>query len=115
MHGSVNRRGFLQGAAAASTALWLGGCGGGGGSGNGSSGASLPPIGKEPGKLSIAEWPGYEAGGTKAQTYGMLAGTSYTKKYGADTLTYTDLGNDDKILNQVRAGAKFDIVHPCVG
>jgi spermidine/putrescine transport system substrate-binding protein len=115
MQGSLNRRGFLQGAAAASTALWLAGCGSGSSSGGGGTSASHPPIGKEPGKLSIAEWPGYEAGGTKAQTYGMLAGTSYTKKYGADTLTYTDLGNDDKILNQVRAGAKFDIIHPCVG
>jgi spermidine/putrescine-binding protein len=114
----MNRRGFLQGAAAASTALWLAGCGGGSGDdggGNTAASEARPAIGEEPGELRIAEWPGYEAGGTKAQTYGLLAGKSYTKKYGADTLSYTDLGNDDKILNQVRAGAEFDIVHPCVG
>src|SRR3712207_4253510 len=116
MYGSINRRGFLQGAAAAGSALWLAGCGGGDEEGDAGAGSEArPPIGQEPGELKIAEWPGYEAGGTKAQTYGLLAGTSYTKKYGANTLSYTDLGNDDKILNQARAGAKFDIIHPCVG
>lgn len=38
-----------------------------------------PPIGAEPGTLSILEWAGYEAHGTKAQTYGLLAGSDYTK------------------------------------
>ena len=37
----------------------------------------------EPNKLVISEWQGYEAGGTKAQTYGMLAGKCYIDKYGA--------------------------------
>src|SRR5215218_297848 len=72
----MDRRGFLQGAAAIGGAVFLAGCGGGdsgGGDGGGGDGtAGRPPIGQEPGKLTIAEWPGYEAGGTKAQTYGML-------------------------------------------
>jgi spermidine/putrescine-binding protein len=114
----MDRRGFLQGAAAIGGAVFVAGCGGGdsgGGDGGGDGTASRPPIGQEPGKLTIAEWPGYEAGGTKAQTYGMLAGTTYTKKYGASSIQYADLGNDDKILNTVRAGTQYDLIHPCVG
>ena len=42
-----------------------------------------PPIGAENGKLSILDWGGYEAGGTKAQASGLLAGTDYTRKFGA--------------------------------
>jgi spermidine/putrescine transport system substrate-binding protein len=45
----------------------------------------------------------------------MLAGTSYTKKYGASSIKYADYGNDDKNLNAMKAGQKFDLLHPCVG
>ena len=61
-----------------------------------------PPIGQEPGTLSILEWPGYEAGGTKAQTYGMLAGTNYTDEFGADGLKYTYIVNDTQAVNKAR-------------
>jgi spermidine/putrescine transport system substrate-binding protein len=119
MSRAMDRREFLQGVAAVGGGALLAGCGGGGGSDAGGTGgassASRPPLSSEPGTLNIAEWPGYEAGGTKAQTYGMVAGTTYTKEFGANTIKYADLGNDDKILNQVRAGAQFDLIHPCVG
>ena len=46
-----------------------------------------PPIGAENGNLSILDWGGYEAGGTKAQTNGLVAGTDYTTKYGTSGIT----------------------------
>src|SRR6202051_4985882 len=39
-----------------------------------------PPISAENGILSILDWGGYEAGGTKAQSSGLLAGTDYTTR-----------------------------------
>jgi spermidine/putrescine-binding protein len=74
--------------------------------------AKRPPIGKEPGMLSILEWAGYEAHGTKAQTYGLLAGRDYTKKYGASGITYTYIVNDDEALAKATTGGPFDIMHP---
>jgi spermidine/putrescine-binding protein len=67
----------------------------------------------EQGTLVIAEWPGYEAGGTEAQTYGLLAGTAYVERFGAKGLRYADFGNDDRNLNAMRAGQRFDLLHPC--
>jgi spermidine/putrescine transport system substrate-binding protein len=75
--------------------------------------AKHPPISKEPGTLSILEWPGYEAHGTKAQTYGLLAGSQYTKKYGAGGITYTYIVNDDEALAKATSGGPFDLMHPC--
>ena len=72
-----------------------------------------PPISAEPGTLSILEWAGYEAHGTKAQTYGLLAGSDYTKKYGASGITYTYIVNDDQALAKATSGGPFDIMHPC--
>ncbi len=72
-----------------------------------------PAISAEPGTLSILEWAGYEAHGTKAQTYGLLAGSDYTKKYGTSGITYTYIVNDDEALNKATSGGPFDIMHPC--
>jgi spermidine/putrescine transport system substrate-binding protein len=72
-----------------------------------------PPIGAEPGALSILEWPGYEAHGTKAQTYGLLAGSDYTKAHGTSGITYTYIVNDDEALAKATTGGPFDIMHPC--
>ncbi len=119
-----DRRDFLKGSAALGSAALLAGCGSSSGikadtgGGGGSSAAPVTyggDIASEPNKLVIAEWPGYEAGGTKAQTYGLIAGKSYTKQYGASGLKYADYGNDDKTLNAMKAGQKFDLLHPCVG
>jgi spermidine/putrescine transport system substrate-binding protein len=118
----LDRRDFLKGGAALSGAALLAGCGSSSGikadTGGGGSSSAAPvtyggDISSEPNKLVIAEWPGYEAGGTKAQTYGLLAGKSYSKEFGASTLKYADYGNDDKTLNAMRAGQKFDLLHPC--
>jgi spermidine/putrescine transport system substrate-binding protein len=72
-----------------------------------------PPIGQEPGKLSILEWGGYEAGGTPAQTSGLWAGTPYTQEFGKHGITYTYIINDDQSLAKAATGGPFDIMHPC--
>jgi spermidine/putrescine transport system substrate-binding protein len=75
--------------------------------------ASHPPISAESGKLSLLDWQGYEAHGTKAQTYGLLAGKEYTDKYGTKGLTYTYIVNDDQALQKATSGGPFDVMHPC--
>jgi spermidine/putrescine transport system substrate-binding protein len=117
----LDRREFLLGSAALGGAAMLAGCGSSSGlkSASSSAATSAPvsyggSISAEPDHLLVSEWPGYEAGGTKAQQYGLTAGIDYTKKFGAKTLTYADYGNDDKNLNKMRAGEKFDLLHPCV-
>ncbi|HZQ49119.1 MAG TPA: hypothetical protein VFB69_02315 [Candidatus Dormibacteraeota bacterium] len=72
-----------------------------------------PPLSAENGQLSILEWGGYEAAGTKAQTAGLKSGTNYTAKYGADGLTYTYIVNDDQALQKATSSGPFDIMHPC--
>ena len=77
----MDRRKFLASSAVFGGGVLLAGCGGGAGSQPSAGGTPTEthaPIGQEPGTLNILEWPGYEAGGTKAQTYGMIAGTNYT-------------------------------------
>src|SRR4051812_48710820 len=102
MSNRMDRRRFIQsGSAALGAGAFLAGCGSSSGikQNTAAPSSSAPPVTyggtleAEPGQLVISEWPGYEAGGTKAQTYGMLAGTSYTDKYGAKTLKYADIGN----------------------
>src|SRR4051794_33269514 len=122
MRHRMDRRGFLQGSAALGGAALLGGCGSSSGiKENTAAPSSSAPVTyggtveAEPNRLVISEWPGYEAGGTKAQTYGMLAGTSYTDKYGAKSLKYADIGNDDKVLSAGKAGQKFDPIPPRLG
>jgi spermidine/putrescine transport system substrate-binding protein len=116
MMGAMDRRDFLIGAAGLGGAVLLAGCGGSSSSGGSasSSAAARPPISQEPGNLTILEWDGYQAGGTKAQTGGMWAGTPYTKRYGANSLTYSLIENDSEALNKVRSGQQFDIIHPCI-
>jgi spermidine/putrescine transport system substrate-binding protein len=112
----VNRRDFLAAAGALGGATLLGGCGSSGGSGGGSSSAgasSHPPISKESGKLSILEWGGYEAAGTKAQKSGLHAGADYTKEFGPGGITYTYIVNDDQSLQKSATSGPFDIMHPC--
>ncbi len=111
---SMNRRGFLIGAAGLGGAVMLGGCGSSSGSGSPSSSVKRPPLSKEPGHLAVLEWDGYQAGGTKAQTGGMWAGTPYTQKYGGDSITYSLIVNDSEALNKVRSGQQFDVMHPCI-
>jgi spermidine/putrescine transport system substrate-binding protein len=114
MTSRIDRRSFLAGAASLAGATVLGGCGSA--SSSGSSAAARPPIGQEPGNLSIYEWQGYEAAGTKAQkAYGMtVPGKSYIDQFGADSLTYTAFPSDDIAVNKVAAGTQFDLMHPCI-
>jgi spermidine/putrescine transport system substrate-binding protein len=115
---NLNRRDFLAAAGALGGAVLLGGCGS---SDDGSSSSSPaassephPPIAQEPGKLSILEWGGYEAGGTKAQKSGLWAGTPYTKEFGAGGLSYTYIVNDNQSLQKASTGGPFDVMHPCI-
>jgi spermidine/putrescine transport system substrate-binding protein len=111
----INRRDFLAAGVALGGAAVLGGCG----SSSSSSGpkttplSKRPDISKEPGRLSILEWGGYEAGGTPAQTSGLWAGTDYTKEFGKHSAVYTYIVNDDQSLSKAANGGPFDIVHPC--
>ncbi len=120
----LNRRQFLGGAlgvAAGATALAA--CGSpdapapvpsGSASASAAPTASRIPISAESGKLSILEWAGYEAAGTKAQTAGLTeAGSAYTKEFGPDGLAYTYIENDEQALQKATSSADFDIMHPC--
>jgi spermidine/putrescine-binding protein len=107
----INRREFLGKAAAVGGAVAVGGWG--------SSVAAAatprsarPGISKEPGKLSILEWSGYEAGGTPAQTSGMWAGTPYTREFGKHSVVYSYITNDDQSLQKAATSGPFDIIHP---
>jgi len=109
----LDRRRFLaSGAAALGGAVLLDACGSPSAS-HSTSPAKRPPIGKESGRLSILEWPGYEAHGTKAQTNGLLAGKHYTDKFGTSGITYTYITNDDQALEKATASGPFDLMHPC--
>ncbi len=110
----LNRREFLAAStAAAGSAFMLAACGSSSSAAAPSS-TTHPPIGKEPGNLSILEWPGYEAGGTKEQKYGLWAGTPYTKEYGGDSITYSYIDNDTQALTKATQNPSgFDIIHPC--
>jgi spermidine/putrescine transport system substrate-binding protein len=119
----VNRRDFLAAGAVLGGAALLGGCGssssGGSSGGGGGSAAKTTPlskrpdIAKEPGNMSILEWGGYEAGGTKAQTSGLWAGTPYTQEFGKHSVVYTYIVNDDQSLSKAATSGPFDIMHPC--
>ena len=114
---SMDRRKFLAGAAAVGGGVLLGGPAAWARPYAARSflvNEARPPLSKEPGTLAILEWQGYEAHGTKAQTYGMLAGEDYTAKFGANGLKYTYIVNDTEAINKARSGVQFDLMHPCI-
>jgi len=113
----MDRRRFLASTAAAGGTVLISACGGGSssGGGGGDSGAARPAIGKEPGKISVYEWQGYEAAGTKAQTYMKVPGKSYVDEFGASTINYTAFQSDDAAVAKVLSGAQYDLAHPCIG
>jgi len=107
------RRRFLgSGATMLGAAVLLDACGSSGPSANPGP-SKRPPMSKEPGTLSILEWGGYEAAGTKAQTNGLMAGKEYTKKFGTSGITYTYIVNDDQALEKATSAGPFDLMHPC--
>jgi len=113
----MDRRSFLMGAAGLGGAVLLGGCGSSNSGGSqAASSAKRPSITKEPGNLSILEWDGYQAFGTPTnkKAGGLSAGEEYTKKFGADGITYSLIVNDSEALNKVRSGQQFDVIHPCI-
>ena len=112
---SMDRRKFLLSAAAVGGGVLLGGCGSDSGSSSSPGGGATThaAIGSEPGTMNILEWQGYEANGTEAQTYGMLAGKSYTDDFGPDGLKYTYIVNDTQAVNKARQ-VQFDLMHPCI-
>ncbi|MDQ2984804.1 MAG: extracellular solute-binding protein [Actinomycetota bacterium] len=110
---TIDRRKFLWSSAAFGGAVLLAGCGGKKKS-SAPAKKSQPPITEEPGVLNILEWQGYEASGTKAQTFGMLAGKDYTAQFGPNNLKYTYIVNDTQAINKARSGLQFDLMHPCI-
>ena len=112
----VNRRTLLAGSAGLAGTGLLAACGSPS-AGTGASSTpsvSRPPVTAEPGNMSILEWGGYEAAGTKAQTAGMTeAGKSYIEKYGPDSVTYTYITDDDQALQKATSSGPFDLLHPC--
>ena len=109
----LDRRRFLTtGATMLGGAVLLDACGSSG-SGASPTPSKHPPLSKEPGNLSILEWGGYEAAGTKPQNLGLEAGTDYTNKFGADGLTYTYITSDDQALQKATSAGPFDLMHPC--
>ncbi len=112
---SFDRRKFLGGTAGAvGGAALLAACGSPASNTTPSASVSRPAVAAESGNLSILEWGGYEAAGTKAQTAGMtVAGADYTTKYGTSGLTYTYITNDDQGLQKATSSGPFDIMHPC--
>ncbi len=64
--------------------------------------------------MTILEWDGYQAAGTKAQTTkGIEFGKDYTGEFGANGLAYSLITNDSQAIGKVRTGSKFDLLHPC--
>ncbi len=108
----ARRRFLTTGATMLGGAVLLDACGSSG-SGANPAPSKHPPIGKEPGSLSILEWGGYEAAGTKAQTNGLEAGKDYTAKFGTSGITYTYITNDDQALEKATSAGPFDLLHPC--
>ena len=105
-----------MGAAGVGGAVLLGGCGSSSSSSSSSASTSRPGINKESGQLAILEWDGYQAFGTPTnkKAGGLVAGADYTKKFGANGITYSLIVNDSEALNKVRSGQQFDIIHPCI-
>ena len=113
---TIDRRQFLIGSAGLiglGSAGLLAACGGTTTTGSAATPTPRPPIGSETGTLSILEWSGYEAAGTKAQTNGLTAGKDYTDQYGTSGITYSYITNDDQALQKATSGGPFDIIHPC--
>jgi spermidine/putrescine transport system substrate-binding protein len=109
------RRQFLSGTAGLIGLGLLDACSSKTSSGNssGPSPSARPPVSAESGTLSILEWGGYEASGTKAQSFGLKSGKDYTQKFDTKGITYTYITNDDQALQKATSGGPFDIMHPC--
>src|SRR5205085_2813351 len=110
---TMDRRQFLTGATGLIALGLLEACGSKSSPSAAPTPSSRPSIGAENGNLSILEWGGYEAKGTKAQKYPVLFGSDYTKKYSPDGITYSYITNDDQALQKATSSGPFDIIHPC--
>jgi spermidine/putrescine transport system substrate-binding protein len=109
----LDRRQFLAASGALGGSLLLAGCGGAPEAPEAPAAKEHPPIEQEDGKLSVLEWGGYEAKGTKAQKSGLEGGGDYTKEFGAKGLSYTYIVNDDQSLQKSANSGPFDVMHPC--
>jgi Spermidine/putrescine-binding periplasmic protein len=109
---SIDRRQFLTGSAGLIGLGLLSACASKTGIST-STPTTRPSIGAESGNLSILEWGGYEAKGTKAQKYPVLFGKEYTQKFGPAGITYSYIVNDDQALQKAASGGPFDVMHPC--
>jgi spermidine/putrescine transport system substrate-binding protein len=107
----LGRRDVLRLAVVAGSASLLAACGGGdedGTVGAGQTTATLerPPIGQEPGNLSILEYAGYEVPDLWKP---------YAARFPDEKPKYTFFASDQDALGKVAAGRRGDLVHPCSG
>ena len=73
-----------------------------------------PPIGKEPGTLSILEWGGYEAAGTKAQTYPAWKWARTTRPSSARAASPIPTSPTmTRRWTKAASSGPFDLMHPC--
>jgi spermidine/putrescine transport system substrate-binding protein len=109
----LSRRQFMAASGALGGSLLVAGCGGAPEAPPAPAAKEQPPIEQEDGKLSVLEWGGYEAKGTKAQKSGLEGGGDYTKEFGAKDISYTYIVNDDQSLQKSANSGPFDVMHPC--
>jgi spermidine/putrescine transport system substrate-binding protein len=106
----LRRRDLLRLAGAAGGALLLPACGGGSSAGSSTARAGAsggrPPVGAEPGNLTIADYAGYEV---------EPLWRGYARRFPDDRPKWTFYNSDAEALGKVSAGLEVDVVHPCSG
>jgi spermidine/putrescine transport system substrate-binding protein len=110
----LDRRRFLRLAGASTIgAAVLAACKKAETTGTGTTGATRPPIAKEPGDLQVFDWSGYGNGDYYPGKERTFLWQQYADQTG-DTPQFVLFENDDAAYTKAVAGTvNFDVVHPC--